>query len=299
MKNFKKNPQAFSLIEISVVILIIGILISGISRGADLYNDYKLSIARKLTLDSPVPRVSDLGLWFESVSEKSLLNKDGSLKIKNDDLVKKWLDINPRLQVAPFLEQTDVNSMPTYVSDGINNLPSVKFESTNPNMRMAGSFSDIFSAESTIFIVFKPVAVRVSSDITFSPICSFGAISPMMASESRDRSTQNTTYLYKNVNTDIIVNNSIKLNTTHIYRRVYNPAINQSYVNINGTQASTTALSSGYYSNPVLMSLGNHAGGGRTVGGFFGEFIIYNRALSTGEINRVENYLKAKWDVKY
>jgi prepilin-type N-terminal cleavage/methylation domain-containing protein len=299
MKNFKKNPQAFSLIEISVVILIIGILISGISRGADLYNDYKLSIARKLTLDSPVPRVSDLGLWLESVSEKSLLNKDGSLKIKNDDLVKKWLDINPRLQVAPFLEQNDVSKMPTYVTDGINNLPSVKFESTNPNMRMAGSFSDIFSAESTIFIVFKPVTVRVSSDITLSQIFSFGAISPMMTIESNYSSTQNTTYLYKNVNTDTIVNNSIKLNTTHIYRRVYNPAINQSYVNINGTQASTTALSSGYYSNPVLMSLGNHAGGGRTVGGFFGEFIIYNRALSTGEINRVENYLKAKWDVKY
>ena len=287
------------MIEISVVILIIGILISGISRGADLYNDYKLSIARKLTLDSPVPRVSDLGLWLESVSEKSLLNKDGSLKIKNDDLVKKWLDINPRLQVAPFLEQTDVNSMPTYVSDGINNLPSVKFESTNPNMRMAGSFSDIFSAESTIFIVFKPVAVRVSSDITLSQIFSFGAISPMMTIESNYSSTQNTTYLYKNANTDIIVNNSIKLNTTHIYRRVYNPAINQSYVDINGTQVSTTALTSGYYSNPVLMTLGNHAGATRTVGGFFGEFIIYNRALSPGEINRVENYLKTKWDVKY
>jgi prepilin-type N-terminal cleavage/methylation domain-containing protein len=299
MKNFKKNRQAFSLIEISVVILIIGILISGISRGADLYNDYKLSIARKLTIDSPVPRVSDLGLWFESVSEKSLLNKDGSLKIKNDELVKRWLDINPLLQVAPFLEQTNVNYMPIYVSDGINNLPSVKFESTNPDMRMAGSFSDIFNVESTIFVVFKPVTVRVSSDLTLSQIFSFGAISPMMAIESNYTSTQNTTYLYKNVNTDLITNNSIKLNTTHIYRRVYNPRINQSYVNINGTQASTTALTSGYYSNPVLMSLGNHAGGGRTVGGFFGEFIIYNRALSPGEINRVENYLKTKWDVKY
>ena len=47
------------------------------------------------------------------------------------------------------------------------------------------------------------------------------------------------------------------------------------------------------------MTLGNHAGATRTFGGYFGEFIIYNRALSDNEIKRVENYLKAKWDVKY
>lgn len=298
MKNFKKKRQAFSLIEISVVILIVGILISGISRGADLYNDYKLSIARKLTQESPVSRVPDLALWLESVSEKSLLNKDDSLKIKNNDLIKKWVDVNPRNQFGQFLEQNNVANMPTYVADGINNLPSVKFDSTNLVMRMVGSFSDIFSVESTIFIVFRAVSVCVS-DMTLSQIFSFGTLNPVMVIESPYNSTQNTTYLYKNAQTDGIINNSIKLNTTQIYRRVYNPNINQSYVDINGDKVSTTAQTSGYYSNPVSMVLGNHASATRTFGGFFGEFIIYNRALSDNEIKRVENYLKTKWGVKY
>ena len=298
MKNFKKKRQAFSLIEISVVILIVGILISGISRGVDLYNDYKLSIARKLTQESPVSRVPDLALWLESVSEKSLLNKDDSLKIKNTDLIKKWVDVNPRNQFGQFLEQNNVANMPTYVADGINNLPSVKFDSTNLAMRMVGSFSDIFSVESTIFIVFRAVSVCVS-DMTLSQIFSFGTLNPVMVIESPYNSAQNTTYLYKNAQTDEIINNSIKLNTTQIYRRVYNPNINQSYVDINGNKVSTTAQTSGYYSNPVSMVLGNHASATRTFGGFFGEFIIYNRALSDNEIKRVENYLKTKWGVKY
>jgi prepilin-type N-terminal cleavage/methylation domain-containing protein len=46
-QNTKLN-KGFSLIEMSVVILIIGILIAGISRGIDLYLDFKIQTAQKL-----------------------------------------------------------------------------------------------------------------------------------------------------------------------------------------------------------------------------------------------------------
>ncbi|MBM3590130.1 MAG: prepilin-type N-terminal cleavage/methylation domain-containing protein [Alphaproteobacteria bacterium] len=56
--------KAFSLIEISVVILIIGILIAGISQGIDLYNDFNLTKARNITKNSRVGRfqISNYGL---------------------------------------------------------------------------------------------------------------------------------------------------------------------------------------------------------------------------------------------
>jgi prepilin-type N-terminal cleavage/methylation domain-containing protein len=60
MKNLHK--KAFSLIEISVVILIIGILIAGISQGIDLYQDSRLAIARSLTQNSRVGRIENLEL---------------------------------------------------------------------------------------------------------------------------------------------------------------------------------------------------------------------------------------------
>ncbi|MFZ9470698.1 MAG: type II secretion system protein, partial [Rickettsiales bacterium] len=39
------SRRAFSIIEISVVILIIGILVSSISKGLDLYQDFRLTSA--------------------------------------------------------------------------------------------------------------------------------------------------------------------------------------------------------------------------------------------------------------
>jgi prepilin-type N-terminal cleavage/methylation domain-containing protein len=302
MKNFSKNLQAFSLVEISIVILIIGILIAGISSGADLFNDYKLVTARKLTLESPVPRIADLGLWFESASEKSFINNNDSIAIKNGDLVKKWLDINLLNPSKPFLGQTTVNRMPTYVSDGINNLPSVKFDSTNQAMKMNGSFSEIFSLESTIFIVLNPNSVVASSDRPVSQIFSFGSlINPALIIESfYDQFNTNVTYLFKSPNPSETIYTSAKPNRTQIYKRVYNPLINQSYVDINGIQTLSTAVTSGNYVSPVSISLGNHPQGVyRTFGGLVGEFILYNRALSNVEIKRVENYLKTKWGVRY
>jgi len=241
-------------------------------------------------------------LWFESVSEKSLINNNDSIIIKNGDLVKKWLDINPLNTSKPLLEQATQTAMPTYVSDGINNLPSVKFDSTNPQMRMNGSFSEIFSLENTIFIVLNPTSVAPLNGRTVSEIFSFGSLSqPTLIIESfYDQSNTNVTYLYKGGASSEFIYTSAKSNRTQIYKRVYNPLINQSYVDINGVQASSTAVTSGNYVRPVSMTLGNHPlGSYRTFGGLVGEFIIYNRALSSNEIKRVENYLKTKWDVKY
>jgi len=45
----KNRKKTFSLIEISVVIVIIGILVSGVSSGIDLYSDFRITSARSLT----------------------------------------------------------------------------------------------------------------------------------------------------------------------------------------------------------------------------------------------------------
>ena len=91
MKNLYK--KAFSLVEISVVVIIIGILIAGVSQGIDLYQDMKLITARSLTLNSRVNRIEDLTMWFESTSEKSFENPNPL----DGDRIALWKNINFKL----------------------------------------------------------------------------------------------------------------------------------------------------------------------------------------------------------
>jgi len=85
-----KNKKAFSLIEISVVILIMGILILGVTNSIDLYYSYLKSNARSLTRSSVVPRIEGLGFWVDVTSEQSFAIK----KIPEGSQVVPWNDIN-------------------------------------------------------------------------------------------------------------------------------------------------------------------------------------------------------------
>ncbi|MFM7620236.1 MAG: prepilin-type N-terminal cleavage/methylation domain-containing protein [Alphaproteobacteria bacterium] len=66
-----KNFKAFSLIELSIVILIIGILVAGVTQSSRLIRQMALSSARALTQSSPVPSIAGLVSWYEPTSEKS------------------------------------------------------------------------------------------------------------------------------------------------------------------------------------------------------------------------------------
>lgn len=156
--NFKK---AFSLIEISIVILIVGILIAGISKGIDMVYDMRLVTARALTDKSPVGSIENLELWLETTLENSLATGTASftdVKNPNDsDPIGRWNDINPTL-INPnnknHAVQNTLSYQPLYIKDGINGLPALQFD----------GFDDFFSAtdgrtnlsEFTIFIVAKP-----------------------------------------------------------------------------------------------------------------------------------------------
>jgi prepilin-type N-terminal cleavage/methylation domain-containing protein len=69
--NIKKYQlkKAFSLIELSVVVLIIGILIAGITQSSRLVRAMKLNTARSLTRSSDVNSIRNLTAWFDATAE--------------------------------------------------------------------------------------------------------------------------------------------------------------------------------------------------------------------------------------
>ena len=123
----KKHQKAFSLVELSMVILIIGILIGGISQGIDLYEDFRINTAKTLTLNSRVGRVPDLVTWIET----SMNNSFDDVEEKDGLTLTNWYDINPTITPNSKKNFTQATSglRPYYNKNVDNGLPAVKFDS--------------------------------------------------------------------------------------------------------------------------------------------------------------------------
>ncbi len=133
IKNFSKN-KAFSLIELSVVILVIGIIAAGITSGSSLVRKMRVATARSLTQSSPVPGIRGLALWLDTVSENSLVDAqevDGAQ-------VDRWNNLNPQSNGGIFLTASGADR-PFYIEQCINNLPCIKPSTTTQRFAITNS----------------------------------------------------------------------------------------------------------------------------------------------------------------
>ncbi len=147
--NFKKT--AFSLIELSVVVLIIGILIAGITAGSRLVRNSKLASAAQFTKSSDINSIPDLVLWLEPTQENSFAttstNSDNltyanvaslqdanylkdTLRPDNREYIARWNDITPRAFPGnkKSVYQDVALRRPMYIANAINGLPALRFD---------------------------------------------------------------------------------------------------------------------------------------------------------------------------
>ncbi len=129
--NQKTLNKAFSLIELSIVILIIGILVAGVTKGGDLYSQIKLTAARSVTNSSSINTIPDLRIWLETTKEESLTTNDGN-QPNQGSFISSWNDIklsrpNDKINVT----QATSSNQPIYVKNGIGGLPSLQFDGIN------------------------------------------------------------------------------------------------------------------------------------------------------------------------
>lgn len=164
MKNLKKNPRkAFSLVEISIVVLIVGLLIAGISKASDMIFDANLKTGRSLTKGAKVNRIPSLSLWLETTLTESLLDKERY----DTTAISIWRDVNPQVSSKLIFKKTGT---PKYVEFGQDNMPAIGFTSSTVNTDYFLPYNSessatvslypstqIFSnATATIFAVIKP-----------------------------------------------------------------------------------------------------------------------------------------------
>jgi len=146
-----QNKKAFSLIELSIVILIIGLLVAGIVKGRSLYTNMRVSSAASITNSSIVPAIPNLHVWYETSLDKSFNDNQRS----DGSDVTTWYDIKAINVKKNNLVKQGSGNTPSYQRDCINNLPCLNFEGANLEFLVAQEKVNISggNAKATIFIV--------------------------------------------------------------------------------------------------------------------------------------------------
>ena len=326
--NFKK---AFSLIEISMVILVVGILIAGISKGIDMVYDMRLATARALTDKAPMFGMENLELWLETTSENSLATGTGAsftnvINPEDNQAIGKWNDLNPTTVNSTYKNhaiQATSGYQPLYIKDGINGLPALLFDGVDDYFYANDGKTNF--AEFTLFIVFfsQPKSTTTSNYGNLINVgCNGWVTSCVLNSSVSGYSISGSGgnpviwIFVNNSNNSLSLMQTINSGTTYLYSSYGVNMIGTipriSKINFSNTQVkmsvnlkqSSTASSSPLVigTNYLNFRIGTQKGNGeasnnRNYKGYIGEIILFGRSLGDQETKLIENYLSEKWRI--
>lgn len=289
-----KSKKAFSLIELSIVILVIGIVIAGITQSSRLVAAFRLSSARSLTANAPVSSVKDLVMWVEATSEDSFLE----VEVEDNHALSIWYDINPSSTKKNNPFQATELSRPVYKTECINSLPCINFAGAN-YFNFDGNI--VVGTDYTIFIVDQR---RSGADGNY-----------FMGGEDYSAVNQNLILGYRANTLVTVAQYGNDFDATipaydslfpRIHAITFSSSSGRTYFINGGVATLSDSPFSGVYHVPtdLLVSYTNaHIGvalinvAGLFYTGDIAEIIIFNRAITAEERNDITNYLGKKWHI--
>ncbi len=306
MKNLQ-NKKAFSLIELSIVLLIIGIIIAGITQSSRLIKQFKLSAARSQTQSGPVSSIKDLAAWFDTTSTTSFIDAEAEdSALTGGSGVSYWYDINTSSSIKRNASNIGAtNTYPYYYASCINGLPCLRFDGTNDSLDFDGTF--LAGVDYTIFVVEQRRTAAAlyflgkSATPTTNTALEFG-----YSATSTFRFAQgSSSSLYTVGSTPAIAPYSQPTPRLHSFVNATIATGAASFAHyLNGSATASTLTSVG---TPALSTLSayaaatigsSHNGAAQTYfNGDIGEIIFYTRALKAEERVAVEDYLLKKWAI--
>lgn len=155
----KKNYKAFTIIEISIVVLIVGLVIAMVIKASSSAYEARLKSAQDLTRAAPARNIENLSLWFETTLPESIDDYQAS----EGQRVLTWHDINPQSFNKNDAIQSSSSSAPIFSETLANGLPALNCgtgsyyvwtSSSNPIMTIRKKF--------TFFVVSKSTSTAAS-----------------------------------------------------------------------------------------------------------------------------------------
>ncbi len=290
-----KKHKAFSLLEMSIVVIVIGILIAAITQGGALVASARIASARSYTAKSVVPKIDGLIAWYETSLIDSLKNTETT----ENSQISEWRDISPGSIISQKNKLTKTaSSNVLYKSVGINNIPSLQFDGSSSSSKIAiSSFYQGTYSQFTVFLVFSPTAT-LSSKVIFSG--SDGLTLITLASSTTVQLNAGT------ADTTVTANNSANFSIGKNYAMAayFNSSASQVFIN---NAESRIGLDTSDGSPSGILSTGSNVISGLTIGatsagsngfpGLISEVIIYNRPLKLEERRDVMRYLSKKYGI--
>ena len=273
--------RAFTLIELSVAIVIISILMAIAAKSANLLPAARLANARSITSKSVVPTIPGLVAWYESSSIDSFKTNEAV----NNGQISEWRDISPNSIASQQNKLTrTASSAVTYVTSGIGKLPSVAFNGSG-KLSLA-SFYQGNSAQNTIFIVAKPYAIGPGIVATDS------AVTPST------KVTLNSAGIYADWGQSAQISDSscCTTNTDYIIAFYANGSSSKGYINNASTMAGGSTINPGAGTLNGL-TVGSSYDNTSSFNGLISEVIVYSRPLKDYERKEVMRYLNKKYGI--
>ena len=288
----KINKKAFTIIEISVLMLVISVMIVGVMTSKSMVTKSRLANAQSLTQQSYVNEISDdLIAWYETSLEGSF----NASEIKNDgSYITAWKDSNKTVVTknnATVTTPLNTANQPILVQNVFyNSIPGLRF-SGSQYLKFDGTK---FAQNSyTIFLVEQ----RSSNKSENYFIGGSGSSSNSNLSMGYGTDTTISFSHYSNDFTRSIA--SYKPQTPIMHTFLFNNTIGKRH-SINGgsiainTPAQTTSITS---FNLAMIGAYNPSGTLKTYVGDLAEIIMFKRSLKTEEIKAIESYLGSKYGI--
>jgi prepilin-type N-terminal cleavage/methylation domain-containing protein len=298
----QKNIKAFSLIELSIVILIIGILVAGVTQSSRLLKQMRLATIKSMTLNSPVSSIKDLAVWLESTMDVSLIDSEES----NGNTISTWFDINPQSSTKYNAVSPSASESPTYLADGINGLPAISADGANDSMIMNGLVDSFEGTGFTWIGVIQWVRPSSGARGYFGLKSDYGNFNNL-TSVFLDDCNGTLNCFRVTSRSDGGLASYFGFSTTSFNQ--YQPHIisivrkTTSLMNYdNGTQIGPTVNDSsvaGIYRTTSPWAMFKYTNSNTLYfQGYAGEYILYGRALKDDERKDIEKYLSKKWGIK-
>ncbi len=282
---------AFSLIELSVAILIIGILVAGVMQGFSMIKNFKLQQAVNLTKNSPVNGILNLVGWYETSFEESFSDNES----EDNSKISLWNDLNTQSSIKRNATQATDSNKPLYIKNAFNGaLPALRFDGASDYMDFDGT--SLIQSNYTVFVVEQ----RRGNGSTLN--CFIAGTTRSTNQNLHMGYRGSTTVTLAHYGNDLNYASAVSAYSSpqpRIFTFRLNSNIGKEIWLNGGTAADSSATQSAYISSYGGSSFGRSVNSTSTFYyvGDIAEIIIYNRALKNEERQSIEAYLSAKYDI--